>query len=313
MENFSSKNDFIKKMLEGKIPDQTPESDHQSEEFQSIKNIIEKTQNLDVPKGKTKEEAWNNVLNRIDQEKAEPKVVAFQSSKFLVRIAASILLLMVLGISAFFANRQHEEAPFGQSLSLTLPDNSQITLNAGSHITYYKWNWENNREIILEGEAFFEVEKGKEFTVKTPNGNIAVLGTSFNVRNWDKKLEVSCFTGKVKVFNNNSYVFLTKGEATILNQNNEFNAPEKFSEVVISSWRKGEFNYENQPLGFILDEIERKFNTEIEPINMANFIDRKITFSAKGENMSDVLEILSATMDLEYSIENNLVKIQPKP
>lgn len=312
MENFSSNDDFIKKMLEGKNPEQHPESDNQFEEIQSLKSLIEKTQNLAVPEGKPKENAWNNVLNRIERQEEETKVTSFQPNKFFAKIAATILLLMVLGISAFFFNRNYEEAQFGQTLSLALPDNSQVTLNAGSNITFYKWNWENEREIMLEGEAFFDVEKGEEFTVKTPNGNITVLGTSFNVRNWGNKLEVSCFTGKVKVYNNNSYVFLTKGESTFLGEDNEFINPEMFSESVILSWRKGEFNYSNQPLWFILDEIERKFDIEIEQLNMDNFKDKKVTFSAKAESLSEVLEILCVTMNLKYSKDNNRVKIQPK-
>ena len=54
-----------------------------------------------------------------------------------------------------------------QKQEISLPDNSQVSLNALSSVTYNESSWDENRELTLNGEAFFKVEKGSTFEVKT--------------------------------------------------------------------------------------------------------------------------------------------------
>ena len=74
-----------------------------------------------------------------------------------------------------------------------------MLLNSKSTITFNKHNWDTNRTLELNGEAFFDVEKGNTFTVKTSQGNVSVLGTEFNVNASVDFFRVSCYEGKVKV------------------------------------------------------------------------------------------------------------------
>lgn len=100
----------------------------------------------------------------------------------------------------------------GEIASLTLPDNSQVTLNAGSQVVYSGNRFNTRRKIQLTGEAYFKVTKGNTFSVVTTEGTVTVLGTTFNVRSRDEKLSVFCYTGKVKVSDPFKAVYLTKGE-----------------------------------------------------------------------------------------------------
>jgi ferric-dicitrate binding protein FerR (iron transport regulator) len=93
-----------------------------------------------------------------------------------------------------------------------LPDGSLVTLNRKSAISYDQESWSLNREIHLEGEAFFEVKKGSKFRVSTQQGEVMVLGTSFNVHNRDKSFTVTCYTGKVAVKNTSNQVILLPGQ-----------------------------------------------------------------------------------------------------
>ncbi len=76
---------------------------------------------------------------------------------------------------------------------VNLPDASKITLQKNTRVGYKKYSWPFNREVTLEGEAFFEVAKGETFTVTTSNGSVKVLGTSFNVNTKNDLLLISCY------------------------------------------------------------------------------------------------------------------------
>ncbi|MBQ0740845.1 FecR domain-containing protein, partial [Aquimarina celericrescens] len=85
-----------------------------------------------------------------------------------------------------------------------LPDGSFVDLNAGSELTHQRFFWSQNREITLQGEGYFKVTSGTNFTVTTSLGKIEVLGTQFNIKEREKLFEVNCYEGRVKVSTNNN-------------------------------------------------------------------------------------------------------------
>lgn len=87
----------------------------------------------------------------------------------------------------------------GQQELVVLPGGSQVRMNAASTLSFNENTWKEQRELTLEGEAFFQVTRGSKFVVNTHFGAVTVLGTSFNVRTRGSKLEVFCYTGKVNV------------------------------------------------------------------------------------------------------------------
>ena len=99
-----------------------------------------------------------------------------------------------------------------------LPDSSQVILNAESKISFNKKTWDENRNVTLEGEAFFKVAKGKRFTVATESGIITVLGTQFNVENRKNFFEVTCYEGLVSVTYNNKETKLAAGTSFFSNK-----------------------------------------------------------------------------------------------
>ena len=93
--------------------------------------------------------------------------------------------------------------PFGMLSTITLPDGSKVILNAGTTITYPNAFVSKNREVEINGEAFFEVAHDAEhpFIVKANQINVEVLGTQFNVKAYEEDdwIEVSLSEGKVEV------------------------------------------------------------------------------------------------------------------
>ncbi len=106
--------------------------------------------------------------------------------------------------------------PLGESVCLTLPDGSTVSLNSGSTLKYTGLYGINEREVYLDGEGYFKIKKGeKKFIVKTDIINVEVVGTEFNLSayNEDRQISTSLFSGKVEIKN------LTKSEDIILEPN----------------------------------------------------------------------------------------------
>lgn len=127
-------------------------------------------------------------------------------------IAAVSLTAIVLSAVWSLNNGKHHSnnkelvseisTPHGSRTTVTLPDGSTVFLNVSSRLTYDYGN-ENSRQVVLEGEAFFDVLKDEQrpFIIHTRKMDITVLGTSFNVRAYeeDKTAETSLIQGKVEV------------------------------------------------------------------------------------------------------------------
>jgi ferric-dicitrate binding protein FerR (iron transport regulator) len=176
-------------------------------------------------------------------------------------IAASFLLL----IFAFWPSNSAMQinTDFAELEKVNLPDNSTVVVNAKSQLKFDKSDYKEIRKLDLDGEAFFEVEKGKPFTVNTKLGMIEVLGTSFNVFSRDNQFEVVCETGKVQVTLNKSKkaIELTPGERCYLEAGNLLKSQRTQKS---DQWIGGLFHFEGDQLKDVIAEMERQFNVKFE-------------------------------------------------
>jgi transmembrane sensor len=226
---------------------------------------------------------------------------------WIVRVAA----ILVLGLGIFQLKNliNFTETTQGNNTQFYLPDNSLVVLNSGSEIKYKKWNWNNQRELSLSGEAFFKVAKGKKFDVITPSGKISVLGTQFNVKNRKERLEVECFEGKVWVTTPHQSVVISKGEMVFLQ--NDIPLKASANPTLKPSWMNNEIRFVSSSYEAILYELEQNYNLKItskaQP-NSANF-----TGYLPKNNIEKALEIISKLYNLEYKIvDKNNIEIAQK-
>jgi transmembrane sensor len=209
---------------------------------------------------------WNRITSDIS---ISPAIKNTKSSTKLYRwisvaAAAAILALVVWATTKQNVTTVLTQA--GQQKEIQLPENSEIQLNAGSKITFNEKRFSKDRELTLTGEAFFKVQPGSRFKVNTPQGSITVLGTSFNVIAWPDRFEVSCYTGKVRVENQNkNELTITPGErcktemgTKKLSSNTFTLASEK------PEWMQGKFVFDNQPLKIVVEELERQYNITVK-------------------------------------------------
>ena len=190
----------------------------------------------------------------------------------------------------------------GERLYVQLPDGSGVTLNAGSKIAHRTYGWGKNREVSLEGEAFFEVKEGSRFTVVTGSARTRVLGTNFNVFERNREFRVKCSSGRIEVTTKS-------GEHAILEPGDYLTGTNKMitdlfreSNSKINSWMKGEFYFHNEPLTNVFAEIERQFGISIDYRVGES---RRYSGYFNDKSLDSALNLVCTPMQLNYKYIND--------
>lgn len=256
------------------------------EKYDKIKNYTAHLEVMDFNETKVLEHV-------ISHKKITPKVIPLYKN-WLFKVAA--VLVIGLGITFIIQNfaSQTQYAPNGKRATFSLPDNSEVVLNAGSKMKFKKWNWDNNRNLELDGEAYFKVAKGKKFEVATDLGKVAVLGTQFNVKARKNRFDVTCFEGRVKVNYKEKEVILTHGHSVAFENGKQINTIVNTSKP---DWLENKIAFNKENLSNILDEIQRQYNVYIEV--KAKYSDELFTGKIPIDNLDIALQIIATTYHLE--------------
>ena len=187
---------------------------------------------------------------------------------------AVAMVILVTGLGLWSLLRPTTlTAPYGETLTATLPDGSRAELNSGTTLTYAGAFGKLERRVRLSGEAFFSVERSdRPFVVETANAQVTVLGTRFNVHAWPglsaDRTTVAVASGQVRIAARHSdaqAVTLGPGQQSVLAAGAVAPSPPKRLDAdEPAAWRKGIFAMTNRPLGAMFDEIERRFDVRIE-------------------------------------------------
>ena len=239
-------------------------------------------------------------------------------------------------------------APKGSKTEMVLADGTKVWLNAGSILKFSTDFNNTNREVFLDGEAYFDVTKNKNkpFLVRTSKITLRVLGTSFNVKSYseEKTIETTLIRGEVKVEKsdadghisnyllkpNQKAIFnkadgdikfydlsdkkLVKkaGEATAISKlpvKNQ-NSIEPVSALAEKdiSWKDGYFLVFDETLESIMIKVERRFDISIE---FKNETIKKLRYSGKIKESTpeQILEALKITSPIDYEMKGNKVQI----
>ncbi|MEM1323873.1 MAG: FecR domain-containing protein [Bacteroidota bacterium] len=258
-------------------------------------------------------------LARLQKQMKAPKKTPrkLNPRRLFLQIAAACLLLITA--AGIWYNSQEEainwmahQTPFAKTQKLELPDGTSVTLNANSEVRYPEQLASNKqREVWLEGEAFFEVAHRSEqpFIVHTPQGDVRVLGTSFNVAQRKANFEVALIEGKVRLhLPNEAKVNLQPGEqANISNQTIDII---KIETAAIAAWRNNQMNFKNVSVARIIEQIEGDFGWQIEVKNEA-LLKRKINAQIPENNPQLLFEALTAIYDLKIrEVEQGIYVIE---
>jgi transmembrane sensor len=283
-------NNLWNKWLDKTITSLEIEELKQSPDFEIYLKIIQKSENL-----QTVFTDEHSVLSKIIEQKPVKKLWPLWSK------IAAVLIIGLSAILGFESQKKSTYSALKTQKIFSLPDASQVVLNQNAIANFKTWNWQNNRNLKLEGEAYFVVAKGKTFDVKTPNGTATVVGTKFSVLSKNNTFTVNCYEGKVKISNKKSSIYITKNQAA--KQNGEGILEKK--EVFISepNWINNILVFENQPFKNVISSLSENYNMNFDWDQFKN----QDHFSGKlpSKNLELSLKILSKTYHFKYKITNN--------
>lgn len=268
----------------------------------SEEKIMKMASGFVPPSGKTKDEAMDLLLNKMEQSSPTK---TFSLKRFLQAAAAIVILLLLVYSANLYFSKETVKTQFAEQTEINLPDGTQVTLNAGSKLVWNDKKFTKKRELTLSGEAYFDVKKGDEFVIKTKNGTVEILGTQLNIFSRENNFWVSCISGKVRVSTNNQQQIITPGEWVELSDNGLIKSNSETINNTIS-WKNGLFHFEDTPLHTIFDELERQFNVSIKLEGDAS---RLATIDFTNENLNEALDIVCIPMELNYEIRNNKITI----
>jgi len=162
--------------------------------------------------------------------------------------------------------------PYGNRSKVRLSDGTLVWLNAGSYLIYPSTFTGKRREVVLSGEAFFDVhgDPGHPFIVKTNALDVKVLGTRFNVSAYpeDSVIRTVLEKGAVAVHLNEPGWFgkdlkLVPNQMAVYNKNSRETEVRKVNTGSYSSWTNGLLSFENTDLRGVIRKIERYYNVSL--------------------------------------------------
>ncbi|KDN55838.1 FecR family protein [Flavobacterium seoulense] len=208
--------------------------------------------------------------------------------------------------------------PFGKTFVITLSDGTVVNLNAGSSLKYpVQFIKGHSREVVLEGEAFFDVTKDKKhpFIVKTRGVDVKVLGTKFNVSSYKEDADINTVLveGSVSLSSasaSNVNEMLVPGEKGTWNNDKKGIAVEKVDTRIYTEWMTGELVFRKASFRDIIVKLERVYNVKIQN-KRSELLDKKFnaSFNKNIESIETVLETMSKIQDFTFKKEGKLIKI----
>jgi transmembrane sensor len=311
-----------------------------------------------VASGLNKNRSWEKVQTSIHSGMIHrPKKQNNFEYKFLrtIRIAAGWAAFLAIGsLSTMFIMSQRERkasssvcvisTPLGSRSQITLPDGTQVWLNAGTTIRYPGKFSGNQRDLYLSGEAFFKVktDKNRPFIVHTAKLNIKAIGTAFNVKAYpsENKVSTTLVEGIVKLEDygtsekkftytlkpNQKLTYYTsepkkeeevtgkiKTTEKILLKESSISTPVIVSKIIdtkhFTSWKDKRWIIDGENLDDLAIMLERRYDIKVN-IASEELKIYKFSGTIENETMEQVLNYLSITTPLKYEIKKGQVTLR---
>jgi len=265
---------------------------------------------LDKVEGKTSSDVdfeWERLERAISEEytpAAGPNVF--------LRIAASVVLLISLGVIVFFVLNQNqtEEVVAQQAIEeISLPEGTKVSLNRQTTLEYKTKFDGETREVKLDGEAFFEVVRDtlRPFIIQTGDLFVEVLGTAFNVKAYqgDDLVEVTVESGKVAVYrmeDKGNMVILVRGQKAVFRKEVEELTRMDNEDLNFKSWKTRHIIFEDTPMFEVVKIVNEIYGSDIR-LESDQLLNCPVTTEFNGQTIETILKVLSSTLDLEVTKE----------
>ncbi len=268
--------------------------------------------------------AEKQLYKKLDEEKGKQKKI-LRMHRWM-RYAAAVAVMLVIGGGAgywFYQNGTDQQvmvavANEGIVKEVVLPDGTKVWLNNSATLKYPREFSEKERNVYLEGEAYFEVTKNrhKPFTVQSDAMRVRVLGTTFNFK-CDKRCriaEATLIEGEIEVKGNKEegQIILAPGQRAELNKNNGRLTVKQVDAKMDAVWHDNLIPFQKADIFTITKALERFYEVKII---LSPDIRPDKTYSGvlkRKSNIESVLKSLQNSIPIDYKIVGNNIFISPK-
>ncbi|WP_430811183.1 MULTISPECIES: FecR family protein [unclassified Carboxylicivirga] len=203
--------------------------------------------------------------------------------------------------------------PRGGEYQLCLADGTHVWLNADSELRYPEHFAANDRTVYVKGEAYFEVAPNSEkpFYVYSGDNRIRVLGTAFNIRAYGagKADYVTLCEGSIALCSNGSSDILKPNQQAVISSDET--VIKEVDAAQYTAWKDGMFMYRRATLELILADLSRWYNTNVFYTNQQIKYSEYSLYLKRYENITSILEMLEATGEISFKIDNNNIVVSP--
>ena len=275
-----------------------------------IWNLCSKIEHKKAP---SKQDVWSRLEQQIEISAQPQKIKTYKIPIFkrtlLPRLITAFFITILISIPTVkLLNTVNIYSSYGQKTkTVSLNDGTKVHLNAGTTLSYSKNFNSTSREVTLNGEAYFEVEKGSSpFIISTDLAKVTVLGTKFNVRSREDGFEIGVNEGKVKIENKTKSIDLKKGEQVDIS----IDQPKIISVSKVSNfypgWKNNKLICDNSSLEKICKELERRYDIKIQ---FQDNLQKNTTISGiidlSPNNLDSVLSSISLLSKRKFKLQGD--------
>lgn len=282
------------------------------EEFEQMKRIWQEAGKVEVFAKIDIQSDWKAVESRISPYSFNYKRISW--SAYFLRLAAMIILTFGLSVGFYrlvILNKTSSSESDSNGFTtyktdihkkdIILPDGSKVTLNSLSDLTFRNGFGVSSRDVILNGEAFFNVKPNRNLPFRVYSGEsvIEVTGTSFSVYQNDGEVRVSVMSGTVLLSSSadqQEKITLKANQTAFLSHHNQIKVEDSVP-VNVLSWKTGQLIFEQTPIDSALMDIARHFRRNLE---FETVIDKKITAEFQDQPLHEILGELKLVAGLEF-------------
>lgn len=204
-------------------------------------------------------------------------------------------------------------SPVGGEYHFTLADGTMVWLNSSSQLTFPTRFTGATREVIVEGEVYFEVEhdENKPFIVRVDDVSVRVLGTKFCISAYPENegIMTTLVQGAVQVTSRDNRVVLKPGYQAVVDQYSGAIKQRAVELSLYTSWVQGVFEYENMKLNDIMVQLARWYDVQFT-FSAPEYKERRFTgVVRKYEDLNDVLDMIEKTTNVKFIINGRNVTI----
>lgn len=289
-------------------------------QFSQLKILWEESAGTRLPEAPNTDQAWAKLQTAIKLAESKQTPVRSPVSwsrlfqpKFAYVMAVALILIVS---SLFFHFRSDSKAystRYKEQLSISLSDDSRVRLNSGSQLWSSKNFNKQSRGVSLKGEAYFEVSSGEQpFIIMTDIGKIKVVGTQFNVKSRDKRLEVAVNQGVVelssRIDGQDSTIILREGQYSTCHKGEFPGEPQRIPFEQYPGWIHGKMIVNQTELKYVCQEIERRFDVSIH-IEAKEIENIKVSGLFEATDLENLLSAICILVQKEYRYEHDKISI----